>query len=140
MARAGRQRRTGGKTVGGAGKFIKFADMVEGDYFSGKYVKTYKDARYDNDRYEVLIDGFESDALLHNGDAPKIGDTVTFDGCGSLNYAMDEIEVGTEIELEYQGTSKLPDGHKYKNKDAHQVEVKTFGEEETPSEDDDLDL
>ena len=117
--------------VKAAKSYKKWNNWTEGDYVIGTYEGSTID-NYGKQNYGIkLLEVNMADPTTDNGDALEEGMVLGLNHCGSLGYRMDSVPVGTEIEVVYRGTASLPDKHKFKGKDCHQVEVSTFADEET---------
>ena len=109
--------------VKAARTYKKWDNWTEGDYIIGEYTDKTVD-NYGKNNYAIkLIEVHMVNPTDDRGGELKAGMTLGLNHCGSLGYRMDDIEVGTEVEIVYNGTTSLPDNHKFKGKACHQVEV-----------------
>ncbi len=123
--------------------YRKWSEWDAGDILIG----TYKGSQIDNyDKPNWLVEVVEAQ-FSNAKEAKKIADQIIgLNSTGKLDKAMDQVEIGQMIQLEYKGMSTIEKG-KYKNKDAHDIEVDLVtedngeedeGEEEETDEEDDL--
>lgn len=119
------------KIVGG-GKYLPWKHWEPEDWVEGRFLGTSTD-QFDKTNYQIEVEDHELDYSLENFvKSPecknksleiKKGDTLILNSMGSLDYKMQSVEVGQTVKVTYKGVTKLPENHKYKNKDSHQVDV-----------------
>ena len=126
------------KIVGG-GKYIPWKYWAIGDYVEGKFLGTSTD-QFDKINYQFEVTECNLDESIKNkADAEteaanltvKVGDILILNSMGSLDYKMQSVEKDQIIKVTYQGTTKLPANHKYKNKESHQVDIEVAEFEES---------
>ena len=106
------------RSVGGSRSYRSWKSWEEGDTLTCKFIKQYED-QYQNAGYEVEV--IECD--FHNEeDIVDEGKIMGLNGCGSLNYKMEEIPQGAIIQVVYEGKGKVEKGP-MKGKDFHDVSV-----------------
>ena len=116
-----------------------WGEWATGDYIIGKFVGSKTD-QYDkpNWMFEVVDAGFSK----KKESADLIGKTIGLNSSGKIDRAMKKVEIGTMVQVMYNGTSVIEKG-KYKGKDAHDIEVDEVEEEGAESdeeiEDEDID-
>lgn len=118
--------------------YRKWNEWDVGDILIG----TYKGSQTDNyDKPNWLIE--VEDAQFSNAKAAKKlmpkGDEkviVGLNSAGKLDQAMEQLEIGDMVQVEYKGMSTIEKG-KFKGKDAHDIECDLV-EEEGDEDDEDL--
>lgn len=114
--------------VGGSRTFKPWAKWKVGEYVSGVFTKKSED-KFGNPNYAVRVTGTNIDGLNEN-------DNLVLNSNGSLNYKMEEVAIGTEIQVEYKGKVKLEKGA-FAGKECHDVKL-LAAEVEAPADDYDL--
>lgn len=116
------------KQINGAQNYRVWEKYAEGDYVIGKVVGNHIcQYKKNNPKVEVY------DAFFADGSHTNILDKVfVLNSCGSLDKAMESVEEGAVIKVEYNGKGKLEKGP-YAGKEAHQVTV-SIVEEDTEDE------
>lgn len=129
--------------------YRKWNEWDAGDILIG----TFKGSQTDNyDKPNWLIE-VEDAQFANSKEAKKLmpkGDekiVVGLNSSGKLDQAMEQVEIGDMIQVEYKGMSTIEKG-KYKGKDAHDIEVDLVeedgdddeGESDDDGETDDDDL
>jgi hypothetical protein len=118
------------KTIGGAKIYKPWKDWSVDDFIIGKFTQQSID-NYDKPCYHIEIEEFNlSSPKCYKGSEIKVGTLIGLNSCGSLDYKMEEVEIGQTVEITYMGTETLPDNHKFKGKDSHQVDVAVLEDEE----------
>lgn len=105
------------RQVGGARVYRSWKNWEEGDTLIGKFQKQFED-NYGNPGYEVEV--IETD--FHNGENIEQGKVIGLNSCGSLNYKMEEVQLGSVIRVEYNGTD-IGEKGPYKGKEFHDVSL-----------------
>jgi hypothetical protein len=106
------------KTISAQQSYRKLSEYSEGDTVVGKYVGTHV-CQYDkqNPKIQVL------EAIFKDGTGPALaGKILVVNHCGALGKAMEEVEVGEYVQLEYTGTVPLTKG-KFAGKDCYTFDV-----------------
>lgn len=116
--------------------YRKWAEWSLGDVFVGKYLATKIDAYGKNNYTFQVEEAFFKDKKLA---ASLIGKNLTLNANGMLDKAMEQVEFGTFVQIEYGGTAKIEKG-KFAGKEAHSVLVSVVTEGEEGSEEDSDDL
>ncbi|RTL05264.1 hypothetical protein EKK58_08375 [Candidatus Dependentiae bacterium] len=121
------------KKLSGAMFYRKWDDWAIGDIFIGEYTGTKKDTQYDTEHFvfKVVETQFKDKKANFEG-----GKTVVLNRCGMLAKALDGVEFGQIIQLEYNGIGTMKKG-KFKGKEAHSMEIQLVELEE--SSDDSVD-
>lgn len=127
------------KIVGG-GKYLAWKFWEEGDWVEGKLIGTSED-KYNKTNYQIEVEdsdlAYSCENLVKDKDSKvtsleiKKGDTLILNSMGSLDYKMQSVEVGQTVKVTYKGVTKLPEDHKFKNKDSHQVDVEVAESDES---------
>ena len=117
--------------VGGNRVFKPWKEWNEGEYVSGKYLSQSED-KFGNPNYAVRIGETNIEGL-------EVGETLVLNSNGSLNYKMEEVEVGAEILAEYTGMMKLEKGA-FTGKDCHTVKLLVAEADGVEADEDDDDL
>lgn len=101
-------------------------------------IGTFKGSQTDNyDKPNWLIEIEEAFFPSKPKLAAKLkGQVLGLNSSGKLDKAMEGVEAGDMIQVEYKGTSLIEKG-KYKGKEAHDVEVDLVEEEGAESEEED---
>ena len=111
--------------IGGAVLYRKWNEFSEGDIVVGKYVKSSED-QYGkkNFHFEVL------DTSFHDKKAGDLllGKVWCANSCGSLDKAMEEVQLGEIVQIEYTGLSELTKGP-YAGKEVHSMVVDIVSED-----------
>lgn len=127
------------RVSGFAAVYRKWNEWDVGDILIGKYVGKRED-NYEKDNYLVEVqDAQFSDKKAAKKLMPKEdGEPVVIglNYTGKLASAMKNVEEGDEIQLEYQGTTALPKGHKFYGKDVHDMDVDILESEDEDEEQD----
>lgn len=129
------------KKIGGAGNYKRYTTWSDGDWISGKFISKGIDKTYDKPFYVVKIEDFGmADPLCSvskkkekegaKGKPLAKGMELTLNSAGSLNWKMDELEIGDEIEVVYKGMEALPEDHKNSGAESHQFDVFALGDED----------
>ncbi len=121
------------RKVGGAGNYKKYKTYAEGDYVVGKFVRTGEDRTYGKPYYVIELEEFKfetPECCSPLGKEIVVGMELTLNSAGSLDHKMEEITIGSIVEIVYNGTEPLPADHKFKNKDAHQFDVFEIDDDE----------
>jgi len=103
---------------GGARSYRGWKNWTAGDILVGRFVNQSVD-QYDKPNYHIEV--IETD-FAEEEENVEAGKKLVLNSCGSLDYAMEQVEIGMDIEIIYQGTTTLEKG-KYKGKECHTVEV-----------------
>jgi hypothetical protein len=128
-----RQRRK----IGGAKNFKGWKEFSEGDFIVGEYISEGVDNTYGNPQYTIKVEEFElQDPSLYGDKTLVAGMELTLNSSGTYDSKMKELAKGTVVEIVYNGTEALPSTHKFKGRDAHQIDVFVLGDEEEIQEDD----
>lgn len=118
------------REIGGGKLFKKWADWAIGDFIVGEFVGQSTD-NYGNACFHIKLESVEmQEPTDYKGNELVPGKVMGLNSCGSLEYKMGEVDVGTILEIEYEGTEVLPENHKFKGKDCHQVKVTECSDEE----------
>lgn len=120
------------KKVKGQRVYKKWKEWEEGEYVIGKLIGTYID-KFKNTCYEVEV--IESDV-----EEFEEGKVAGLNSCGSLNYKMEDVLIGSTVRVEYTGTTVLDKGD-FEGTEAHTVDVSidesTVPEEQEEQEEED---
>ena len=128
------------RRIGGARSYKAWKDWSEGDYIVGKYVGRSID-NYDKPNFHIELEEVNlQEPVSSNGKDLVAGIILGLNAAGTLNEKMEELEIGAIVEIAYNGTETLPDNHKFKGKDCHQIDVVELGEEEEEVEEDMTDM
>lgn len=118
--------------------YRKWNEWDSGDILIGTYKGSQTD-NYDKPNWLVEVE----DAQFTNAKAAKKlmpkGDekvVVGLNSSGKLDQAMEQVEIGDVIQVEYKGMSTIEKG-KYKGKDAHDIEVDLVEEDDEDEDDED---
>jgi hypothetical protein len=106
--------------------FRKWEDWEVGDILIGKYVSQGTD-QYDKPSYVIEV----YEAQFKDKKAAKVasdGINLCLNSCGMLDKAMEGVEFGEVIQVEYTGTATIEKG-KYKGKESHMMDVMVVEEE-----------
>lgn len=121
------------KTVMGQSSYRPFKQWNEGDYLVGKYISEGQD-NFNNPSYKVEV--IEAD--FGKDKTPAVGSIFTLNSSGSLNKAMETIEVDDIVKVTYEGEGIVEKG-KFKGKAFHKMKVEVAtanGEAKTNAADD----
>lgn len=112
------------RTLGGAKAYRAWKLWEEGDQIVGKLVEIGEDT-YGKPNYVIEIEemNFEHIPEKETHLKAEVGKRIGLNSAGSLDFKMNEVEIGQVVEITYEGVEKLPDNHKFKGKDCHQIEV-----------------
>jgi hypothetical protein len=125
--------------VGGQKSFKKWSTFGEGDYLIGTFVEQGVDRKFQKPTYTFEIKSFEvADPSIHGNKEITIGERLTLNHLTAFEQKMEQIEIGTDVEIVYTGKAPLPTGHAFAGTLAHQVDVFIVEGEET--EDEEIDL
>lgn len=115
--------------------FRKWGDWEEGDVLIGEFVSESTD-RYGKPAWTIKV----IDAQFSNKkDAKKLeGQNITLNSNGQLDKALEEVEVGTLLQITYNGMAEMTGGP-FKGKDAHLVDVTELTEGDDDEEGADFD-
>lgn len=123
--------------------YRKWADWEAGDILIGTYKGSQIDS-YDKPNWLIEVEDAQfTDVKLVKSLMPK-GDkkiVIGLNSSGKLDKAMEQVEIGEMVQVEYKGTSTIEKG-KYKGKEAHDIEVDIVeeeGDEDEVDEDEDED-
>jgi hypothetical protein len=106
------------KTLSGQQSYRKWSDYSEGDTMVGEFVGIHV-CQYKKNNVKLRI----LEANFKDGSGDTYTDKVlVVNHCGALENAMDEVELGEFIQIEYTGTTKLMKGP-FAGKDCHTVAV-----------------
>lgn len=122
------------KTLSGADvKYRKWNEFEIGDIVIGTYESVSLD-NYKKNSYKISV----LDAQLKDGSGDQyVGKTLALNANGMLDKAMNELEKGTIVQIEYLGKDMMEKGP-YAGKEAHKVGVSVVeedGQMEFPAED-----
>ena len=108
------------KTLSGAGmKYRKWNEWAIGDIIVGKYISVAQD-NYKKNSYRIEVE----EAFFKDGSAEDYkGKILALNANGMVDKAMQELETGALVQLEYLGKGTIEKGP-YAGKEAHQVSVK----------------
>lgn len=121
--------------IGGAKVFRPWVGWTEGDSFEGKHTGTTED-NYGktNWEFETIAVDFEEEisvVIPKKGknvgqeieyEAPKVGDIFVLNSSGSLDKAMEKVDIGDKIKVIYEGTIILNKGPN-KGSTAHTMKI-----------------
>jgi hypothetical protein len=118
------------KQLNGPQKYRKWDDYSAGDIFIGTYAGIHKDTVYKKDHFKFKVEAcfFKEDAESY------VGQTLVLNTCGSLEKAMEEIEEGTTLQIEYLGKDIMAKGP-YAGKEAVSLAISIVEEEADEQED-----
>lgn len=125
----------GYEQVGGAKVYRPWVGWTEGDMFEGRLTGTTED-NYGktNWEFETISLDFDEDistVIPQKGKnagkevsykAPKVGDIFVLNSAGSLDKAMEKVDMGDKVKVIYEGTIILPSGDN-KGAEAHSMKV-----------------
>lgn len=118
--------------IGGSRTFRAWNQWEEGEYVAGKYTKTSVD-KYGKNNYAITVEETNIDSI-------EVGTNLVLNANGSLDHKMEEVELKSDIMVEYVGQKTLTEGP-FKGKEFHDVKVKVaLGGSDESENDDDLDL
>lgn len=127
------------RLIGGAKSYRPWKEWSIGEQIIGKYTAIGED-NYGKPNYTIQIESMNFDHEPESGMKAEEGKLIGLNSAGSLDSKMADIEIGTICEFTYQGTTKLPANHKFKDKDCHQIDVAVLEDEDGDSEPDANDL
>jgi len=106
------------RAIGGTRVYRPWKKFAQGDVLTGTLTDVLED-NFGNPSYTIRIDStdFEDD-----NDNLTEGTLFGMNSSGSLNYKMASVEIGSFIQVEYEGTTVLEKG-KFKGKECHSVNV-----------------
>lgn len=121
--------------VGGGKVYRPWVGWTEGDVFEGIHTGSSED-NYGKTNWEFEVVAFEfaeevSVVIPKKGKrageeveytAPKVGDIFVLNSSGSLDKAMEKVDIGDKVKVIYEGTIILPSGPN-KGSEAHQMKV-----------------
>lgn len=113
------------KSLNGPKVFRKWSEYSTGDILIGKFVGKHEDQTYNKTHWIVKVE----EAFTKEDPDKLIGKDVVLNACGSLDKAMEQVEEGQIIQVEYMGMEEMSKG-KYAGKEAHLVKVDLVEEEE----------
>lgn len=87
--------------------YVKPTSMKVGDFITGVFVETTKDAKYGSLKHHLLQED---------------GSTKILNGSGQLNHILKAIKPGTKLKIEFAGKVILPSGP-FKGKESNQWKV-----------------
>ena len=118
------------RKIGGARSYKAWKLWEAGEYIVGKYVGSSTD-NYDKPNWHIELEEVHMvDAKASNGKTLEAGVVMGLNSAGTLNPKMDDLEIGAIVEIVYNGLDTLPENHKFKGKDCHQIDVAELGEDE----------
>lgn len=102
------------RKVKGSRTYKKWSEWELGDFVVGKFIEQGQD-QYKKNNYivEVIETSFED---------VKVGSNLCLNANGSLDYRMEDLDIGTIVRVEYEGEDVLEKGP-YKGKKFHKVSV-----------------
>jgi hypothetical protein len=104
--------------------YRKWSDWDAGDILIGTYKGSQTDS-YDKPNWLIEVEDAQfTDAKAAKKLMPKGDEKVVLglNSSGKFDLAMEQVEVGDIVQVEYKGMSVIEKG-KYKGKDAHDIEV-----------------
>lgn len=112
------------RRIGGAKCYRAWKLWNEGERITGKLVGITEDT-YGKPNYSIEIEemNFEHEPEKEGYMVAEVGKVIGLNSAGSLDSKMQEVEIGDIVEITYEGTDTLPENHKYKNKECHQIDV-----------------
>jgi hypothetical protein len=118
------------KSLAGAKKYRKWADWDEGDILICKL------NAWHTDQYKKQCPVVEVvDAMFKSSAANKefAGSTMVLNNTGLLMKALEEVEIGSYLQITYNGTSEIQKGL-YAGKEAHNMDIELLEIEEEAQE------
>lgn len=119
--------------------YRKWSEWDTGDILIGTYKGSQTDS-YDKPNWLIEVEdaqfGDKKAAKKLNPNADGEKNIIGLNSSGKLDAAMDKVEIGDMVQIEYKGMSTIEKG-KYKGKDAHDIEVDLVEEEGDEDEDED---
>lgn len=114
------------KKVKGARQYKKWNEWEVGDFVVGTLVEVGTDqfskANYIIELLETSMEDLE------------LGKNFCLNSCGSLDYKMEDVEIGAVIRVEYEGQVELEKGP-FKGKLAHTVDLQIASDADVKEED-----
>jgi hypothetical protein len=120
--------------------YRKWSEWDAGDILIGTYKGSQTDS-YDKPNWLVEVEDAQftnakvAKKLLPKGDEKTV---IGLNSSGKLDAAMEQVEIGDMVQIEYKGMSTIEKG-KYKGKDAHDIEVDLIEEDVEDDDDEDDD-
>jgi hypothetical protein len=105
------------RQVKGAKRYKAWKEWLEGDIVIGVFKDTYID-KYKKNGYTIEI----IETQFQEGEDLPAGTMLGLNGMGSLDYKMEDVEIGSVVRIEYTGKTVLEKGP-YEGKEAHTVSV-----------------
>jgi len=123
------------REIGGTRCYKPWKDWSEGDYIVGEYTGSSVDS-YDKTNWHIKLEKVVMQDPVTSRDQELVaGMILGLNSAGTLDVKMQEVEVGAIVEIMYNGKEILPENHKYKNKECHQISVAVLEGEETSDTD-----
>lgn len=118
------------KQINGSQTYRKWEEYSVGDIVIGEYIGDHVcQYKHSNPKIKVL------EAMFKDGSGEDMeGKTLVLNACGSLTKAMEQVEEGDIIQVEYQGKNLLTKGP-YAGKESHSVSLAICEEAEETDED-----
>lgn len=115
-------------------EYRKWADWDEEDVIVCKFVGKTPNKK-NRDRTDWIVE--VSNAFFSDKSEQKrvLGKRLTLNSAGQLDGGMEQLEIGQECQITYNGTS-IMQGGEYKGQKAHLMEVCELGDDEDTSETD----
>jgi hypothetical protein len=96
--------------------FMRAGQMEAGASIQGEYVGSLQN-RFDDKKLDYKLEEVDNDGN-------KTGRTIVINGAGNLGYRMKDIALGTLVQIQYLGRSKITKG-KMAGKESHSFDVLT---------------
>ena len=127
--------------VGGQKSFKKWGTFVEGDYIIGKYVEEGMDRKFKKPTYTFEVEDFSvQDPSIFGDKEITVGERLTLNHLTAFEQKMEQIDIGTVVEIVYTGKQALPANHAFAGTMAHQVDVFVCGDDEEEAGSDEPEL
>lgn len=120
--------------------YRKWSEWDAGDILIGTYKGSQTDS-YDKPNWLIEVEDAQfTNAKTAKKFMPKGDEKVVIglNSSGKLDQAMEQVEMGDMVQIEYKGMSTIEKG-KYKGKDAHDIEVDLVEEDDEDDDEQDED-
>jgi len=123
------------REVGGSKSYKAWKEWSVGDRVVGEFTGQSTD-NYDKPNWHIKVEEIDmQEPIDSRGGAIVVGSTLGLNSNGSLDFKMQDVEVGELLEITYEGMTVLPDNHKFKGKDSHQIKLEVILDEGEEDED-----
>jgi hypothetical protein len=116
------------RKIGGVKCYKPWKDWENGDYIVGKYIGQSIDS-FDKPNFHIELEEVSMvSAKASNGSKLEAGVILGLNASGQLVPKFDSLKVGDVVDVTYRGIESLPDNHRFKGKDCHQIDVSVLEE------------